>query len=167
MVTRKPVPQQGNSSLAPTTSPPYPVTPISTDTPKPFSMQDARGELRSATDSDAGSANVWSGEGLDAFDKPDPAAETMNHPRGLPESLRVGPPSLSNSQKSSQEALRPNATSTNPFLKRQATGSTTGSKESSANAWGESPERPAQPSSAPPPPPVPQGKPDLQYDKGP
>ncbi|TVY32878.1 Ubiquitin carboxyl-terminal hydrolase [Lachnellula occidentalis] len=147
MVTRKPVPQ-GNQTLAPTTAaPPYPVTPISTDNPNAFSMQDARAELRSATDSDAGSSNVWSEERHDM----QPAAEnTHNAAKPLPEALRVGPASLP--QNSSHEALRPSTESTNPFLRRQATGSTTHSgKESSADAWGE---KPAEPSTAPPPPPI-------------
>ncbi|TVY31722.1 Ubiquitin carboxyl-terminal hydrolase [Lachnellula subtilissima] len=147
MVTRKPVPQR-DQTLAPTTAaPPYPVTPISTDTPNAFSMQNARAELRSATDSDAGSSNVWSEERHDM----QPAAEhTHDADKPLPEALRVGPPSIP--LNSSHESLKPSTERTNPFLRRQATGSTTNSgKESSADAWGE---KPAEPSTAPPPPPI-------------
>lgn len=150
MVTRKPVPQ-GNQTLAPTTAPPYPVTPISTDTPNAFSMQDARAELPPATDSDAGSSNVWSEEKHNMQPAADNTQNAADKP--LPEALRVGPPSLP--QNSSHEALRPSTENTNPFLRRQATGSTTNSgKESSADAWGE---RPAEPSTAPPPPPISHG----------
>jgi ubiquitin carboxyl-terminal hydrolase MINDY-1/2 len=91
-----------------------------------------------------------------------PAAEDIhNAPKELPEALRVGPPSLS--QNSSHEALRPSTEVTNPFLRRQATGSTTNSgKESSADAWGD---KPAEPSTAPPPPPVPHGMFGIQSHK--
>lgn len=114
-------------------------------------MQDAHNELRTGTDSDAGSSNVWGEEKLDMQRS---AENQHSAPKPLPESLRVGPPSLS--QNGSHEALRPNTETTNPFLKRQATGSTTNSgKESSAEAWGE---RPAEPPNVPPPPPVSHGK---------
>ncbi|TVY58506.1 Ubiquitin carboxyl-terminal hydrolase MIY1, partial [Lachnellula suecica] len=159
MVTRKPVPSQGASNLAPSASPPYPVTPVSATAPKPFSMQDAQGELRPPLDSDAGSSNVWSHEETEA-----PYVNPLgtHPPKPLPESLRVGPHPLSNSQHSSQEPLRPDATSTNPFLRRQATGETSSSRGSSTNVWEESMERPAPPSAAPPPPPVPHGTPPHQ-----
>jgi len=79
-----------------------------------------------------------------------PAAEnTHDADKPLPEALRVGPPSTL--QNSSHESLKPSTEGTNPFLRRQATGSTINSgKESSADAWGE---KPAEPSNPPPPPP--------------
>jgi hypothetical protein len=54
---------------------------------------------------------------------------------------------------------RPITQSTNPYI-RQQTGQSTPSngRESSANAWEESPERPPQPLDTPPPPPVPKGE---------
>ncbi|CZR53595.1 uncharacterized protein PAC_03475 [Phialocephala subalpina] len=150
MVTRKPVPPTADGGLAPgPASPPYPVTPVDTNAASSFQMQDAMGQLRSA-DSETNSQNEWSGEGID---------KQIEHVKpSLPDSLRVGP-LQGFTPSSSQEALRPQATGTNPFLNRQRTGSSNASstvgQESSADAWGEY-DMPAPPTTAPPPPPVPQ-----------
>ncbi|KAH7413496.1 hypothetical protein BKA64DRAFT_771610 [Cadophora sp. MPI-SDFR-AT-0126] len=129
MVTRKPLP--ADSGLAPSNLPPYPVTPISTNEPLPFRVEDVRNQMQ--TDSPSDSENAWVGEADNR--KPGP---------GLPESLRVGPPGYT--PNSSQEMLRPTANVTNPYLKKQNSGSSNGSNgnESSAEAWGEFGERPGQ-----------------------
>lgn len=150
MVTRKPVPPAAGGGLAPApASPPYPVTPVAPNTANSFRMQDAIGELRSP-DSETNSQNEWSGDGIDK--------QNEDAKPSLPDSLRVGPPQ-GFTPSSSQEALRPQATGTNPFLNRQRTGSSnassTAGQESSADAWGEY-DTPAPPTTAPPPPPVPQ-----------
>ncbi|KAG4432568.1 hypothetical protein IFR05_011956 [Cadophora sp. M221] len=118
MVTRKPVPT-GDSGLTPSSITPYPVTPISTNEPLPFRVGDARNQMQ--TDSPSDSENAWGGE-----------ADNRKAGTGLPESLRVGPPGYS--PNSSQEMLRPAANVTNPYLKKQNTGSSNGN-ESSAEAW--------------------------------
>lgn len=120
MVTRKPVPT--DSGLAP-----YPVTPISTNEPLAFRVGDDRNQMQ--TDSPSDSENAWGGE--------------ADHKvaAGIPESLRVGPPGYT--PNSSQEMLRPAGNVTNPYLKKQGTGSSNGN-ESSAEAWGGFEERPGQ-----------------------
>ena len=135
MVTRKPLP--ADSSLAPAAPLPYPTTPLATQNPSPFRMQDAHGQLRSP-DSEQEEDNPWSGDDEEQAAPP---------PKELPESLRVGPPK-GYTPKTSQEKLIPQPTSTNPFILRQNSG---GMKESSADAWGEKP----PPSAAPPP--IPKG----------
>jgi len=155
MVTRKPVPQPADSGLAPKApSPPYPVTPISTDTnanPQ-FHMQDVHNQMSTETpDTEPNSAtNAWSGEG---FEKQNHGMDTHSK-SDIPESLRVGP--RGGTPRTSQEMQNPNLSTTNPYLQKQQTELTDG-KESSASAWGGSAERPPQPAGAPPPPPVPQG----------
>jgi hypothetical protein len=172
MVTRKPVPQKADGALAPyPSSPPCPVTPTS----QPFRVQDAREQLRnSVTDSEPESPNAWRdddeapGEYLSANKTGKPAAAA------LPESLRVGPASLSNSSSreplrvasadvsraSSNEQLQPDL-STNPFVKKQAQDGGE-NRESSAGAWGNVSELSAEPpKKAPPPIPQNQRKPSL------
>ncbi|KAH9208307.1 hypothetical protein DL95DRAFT_41389 [Leptodontidium sp. 2 PMI_412] len=131
MVTRKPVPGE-DSGLAPSNVTPYPVTPISTNEPLPFRVGDARNQMQ--TDSPSDSENAWGGE-----------ADNRKAGTGLPESLRVGPPGYT--PNSSQEMLRPAANVTNPYLKKQNTGSSNGN-ESSAEAWGGFDERPGQQAAA-------------------
>ena len=82
------------------------------------------------TDSPSDSENAWGGE-----------ADNKKAGAGLPESLRVGPPGYT--PNSSQEMLRPSANTTNPYLKKQNSGSSNGN-ESSAEAWGGFEERPGQ-----------------------
>lgn len=133
---RKPVPQGGESKLAPESIAPYPVTPISTDVPPQFRMQDVRNQMAtSATDSEPNSANAWVEEGLEKH--------RTGEQRELPDSLRPGPPGYT--PNSSQEKLRQN---TNPFLQRQQSG--VSDVGSSAEAWGD---RPSEPAAPPPPPP--------------
>ncbi|KUJ08965.1 uncharacterized protein LY89DRAFT_598535 [Mollisia scopiformis] len=95
--------------------------------------------------------NAWSGEGLENNQN------TQHANNSLPDLLRAGPPH-GYTPSSSQEALRPQATGTNPFLNKQRTGSSNAGSatghESSADAWGEY-DTPAPPTTAPPPPPVP------------
>ena len=119
MVTRKPVPA-GDPALAPPNLAPYPVTPISTNEPLPFRVGDARNQMQ--TDSPSDSENAWGGE-----------ADDRKAGKELPESLRVGPPGYT--PKGSQEMLRPSANMTNPYLKKENSGSSNGN-ESSAEAWG-------------------------------
>jgi hypothetical protein len=147
MVTRKPVPTPDGGLAPSASSPPYPLTPVGANPSGPFRMQDTMGQLRDP-DSETNSENAWSGEGLDQ-------PNTQHANNGLPDLLRAGPPQ-GFTPRSSQEALKPQTTGTNPFLNRQQTGSSTSGKESSADAWGEY-DTPAIPSTAPPPPPVPQG----------
>ncbi|CZT49014.1 uncharacterized protein RSE6_09795 [Rhynchosporium secalis] len=129
MVSRKPVPS-ADSSLAPSKIPPYPVTPISANEPLPFRRGDSRSQTQS--DSPSESENTWGGE-----------ADNQKAAMGLPESLRVGPPGYT--PKTSQEMFRPGASSTNPYLKKEATGFSNGNgNESSAEVWGASEERPGQ-----------------------
>jgi hypothetical protein len=151
MVTRKPLP--ANSNLAPNhSSAPYPVTPVTTNPPGPFRVQDAHSQLRSP-ESDQDDDNPWSGD--DEEEEPTPAR------KALPESLRVGPPQ-GYTPKGSQEKLNPPAASTNPFIQRQNSGGMTDGRESSADAWRD---RPALPTSAPPPPPIPKGMPPRTVHK--
>ena len=150
MVSRKPVPQSANSNLTPNpSSPPYPVTPIATNTSEKFRMQDTRNELRSA-EPESDNTNAWSGEGLDKQNDGSSESKRAGH-KEIPESLRVGPPGYT--PKSSQEMLRPSAATTNPYLQKQQDVQS----ESSASAWGGFPERPAPPANTPPPPPLPKG----------
>lgn len=138
MVTRKPLHQDGGLG-----TPPYPITPIDTNTQPQFRMQDARNALHSASDSD--SPNAWTEEGI----KGQPGRNDV------PESLRVGPPGYS--QHSSQELLRPDTTTTNPYLQKQSRNGVNEHKDSSAAAWGGFAERPSHPSEPPPPPPISKG----------
>ena len=143
MVTRKPVARAPESNLSPESIPPYPVTPISTDVPPQFRMQDVQSQMASsATDSESNSANAWVEEGLEKHRNGE-----QREKRELPDSLRVGPP-VGYTPKTSQEKLRQN---TNPFLQRQQTGVSDGGKESSASAWGERPSEPSAASPQPPP----------------
>ncbi|TAQ84006.1 hypothetical protein B7494_g7674 [Chlorociboria aeruginascens] len=150
MVTRKPVAvNTGPQRTTPNTTP-YPVTPITTEPAPSFSMQNARQDFQSATDSESNSATAW------AHEKPDSNNELLQ-PRSsraaltnLPDSLRVGPPGYS--PRSSQELLRPVPAVTNPYLQKIKDTQTDG-KESSADAWEGFAGGPAQPSLAPPPPP--------------
>lgn len=145
MVTRKPLPT--NSSLAPNAaSPPYPITPLTTNPSGPFRMQDAQNQLRSP-ESEPDGDNPWSEE--------DEEEEPASAPKTLPESLRVGPPQRYTPQ-GSQEKLKAPTTSTNPFLRKQNSGGITDGSESSADAWRD---KPAQPTSAPPLPPTSKGMP--------
>lgn len=146
MVTRKPVPSADGSLAPAATPPPYPVTPVDANASGTFRMQDTMAQLRDP-DSETNSENAWSGEGVDQ-----PNTHTQHANNSLPELLRAGPPQ-GFTPRSSQEALKPQSTGTNPFLNRQQTGSSTSGKESSADAWGEY-DSPAMPSGAPPPPPV-------------
>ena len=142
MVTRKPVPPAG---LAPnSTAPPYPTTPIATNNPPSFRMQDARKQLQSPEESEPDEENEWDDEEV--------VDEQAGINKPLPELLRAGPPGYT--PNASQEMLRPIPASTNPYLQRQNSG---GQSESSADAWGGFAERPAPPSGAPPPPPIPDG----------
>ncbi|KAL2066759.1 hypothetical protein VTL71DRAFT_2831 [Oculimacula yallundae] len=128
MVSRKPVPT-ADSGLAPSNMAPYPVTPISTNEPLPFRMGESRGQMQTEPPSE--SEDTWGGE-----------ADSRKKATGLPDSLRVGPPP-GYTPKTSQEMLRPGANTTNPYLKKQGTGSSNGN-ESSAEAWGAFEERPGQ-----------------------
>jgi hypothetical protein len=152
MVTRKPVPSTADASLAPASSAPYPVTPTAPNVPQPFRMQDVRNELRSPQ-SEPDSASVWSGEGLDKIAGQDTVQET-GQKQDIPDSLRVGPPGYT--PNGSQEMLRPNLATTNPYLQKLNAQRGDG-RESSASAWGGFPERPAPPTETPPPPPLPKG----------
>lgn len=147
MVTRKPVPYSG---LAPTANPPYPTTPIAADSPAPYPTQDARYQMQS-DDSGVNSEDAWSQEGI--------SKHNTGIEERLPDSLRAGPPA-GYTPKSSQERLAPVASNTNPFLKKQNTGSSNGG-DSSADIWGASVPPtsvpPPPPTNAPPPPPIPQG----------
>ncbi|KAF4622749.1 hypothetical protein G7Y89_g14278 [Cudoniella acicularis] len=143
MVTRKPVTRAGEPNLGLTSNPPYPATPISAGAPPPFRMQDARNEDQSTPESEGG-GNVWGEEGLDHLNAHTSTQGTgYSNSNELPQSLRVGP--ASSSKNSSQEMLRPNHTGTNPFLQRQNPNGM--GKESSTDAWGGFPEKPAQPPS--------------------
>ena len=151
MVTRKPVPQSADASLAPNTaSPPYPVTPNTANSSQD-PVQDGRNGLRfPETESD--SARAWSAEGSD--NQNDESSDSRYGQKIIPESLRVGPPGYTS--RSSQEMLRPSVGTTNPYLKKQQDAQT----ESSASAWGGFPERPAPlppTNTPPPPPPLPKG----------
>jgi hypothetical protein len=151
MVTRKPVSRSTDSNLtANLYSPPYPVTPIATNVSPNFRMQDVHNELRSATEYEPDSANAWSGEGLDEqIDGSSQSKRTRQN--NIPDSLRVGPPGYT--PRSSQDMLRPSATTTNPYLKTQQDAQS----ERSASAWGGFPERPAPSANTPPPPPLSKG----------
>jgi hypothetical protein len=147
MVTRKPLPQDGG--LRPASPPPYPITPIDT-TPLPqFRMQDAHNALRSP-ESESESPNASSQEGRHG---------RQAGQNEIPDLLRAGPPEYS--QRGSQDILRPNTTTTNPYLQRQ---SRNDNKDSSAAAWGGFAERPSPPSQPPPPPPISKGLPPKLSD---
>lgn len=127
MVIRKPVPD----SLVPgSVAPPYPITPTAAS----FPSEDAPNQL--LPDSAVHSDNVWSAEG-----------HTHRQDGGIPGLLKVGPPA-GYTPKSSRDALRPAAASTNPFLRKQSSGSSASGNESSANAWGGLQGRPEHPSAS-------------------
>jgi hypothetical protein len=111
-------------------------------------MQNAKYQLQ-APDSEVNSEDAWSEEAI--------SKHNTGNQEPLPDSLRVGPP-VGYTPKSSQEKLVPGST-TNPFLKKQNTGSTNSGAESSADVWGAPPSNapPPPPSNAPPAPPVSQG----------
>ncbi|RAL62766.1 hypothetical protein DID88_004608 [Monilinia fructigena] len=74
----------------------------------------------------------------------------------LPDSLKVGQSRIT--PKPSQDMLKPNLSTTNPFLRRKQSqisqGAVSDGKESSADIWNELTETPARPNYSPPPPPV-------------
>jgi len=138
MVTRKPVPHSSDSSnLEPISIPSYPENPTSSQDTSSFRVQDVRGQMAtSATDSEPTSANAWVEEGLNRH--------RTEQSQNVPDALRPGPPGYT--PRTSQEKLRQE---TNPFLKKQNTGSSQdGNRDSSASVWNEKPSEP----SAPPPP---------------
>jgi hypothetical protein len=145
MVTRKPLPPTADPRLTPSI-PSYPVTPNSPNIPSPFQLQDAHDASQSPDDSNHGE-NAWIGEGLEKT--------LANNSNEVAESLRVGAPAFT--PQDSQEMLSPATNTPNPYLQRPAEGGMVDGGESSADAWGESAQRPSQPSEAPPPPPVPRG----------
>ncbi|QSZ34515.1 hypothetical protein DSL72_006109 [Monilinia vaccinii-corymbosi] len=138
-VTRKPVAQHTNLSSKPS-SPPYPITPVSSNPQSSFPTEDDRNAVFSASHAEF---NVWNED----HSSPDLSS--------IPESLRVGP-SRTN-PKSSQDMLKPNPPTTNPFLRRQQSqisqGTVPEGKESSADIWNELTETPAHPDYPPPLPP--------------
>lgn len=140
MVTRKPVPQSTNPSNNPS-SPPYPITPVSSNPPTSFRTEDNQNVMLSAHKIEP---NVWNEE---EHSHPDPSS--------LPNSLKVGPSRIP--PKPSQDMLQPNPSTTNPFLRRQQSqisqNAVSDGKESSADIWNEL----TEPTHPPPPPPVPQG----------
>jgi len=139
MVSRKPVPksQEGVDS----SSAPYPVSPITSEHPPPFRVQDAQSALRRDDDMGSEDANAWSEERVGIHGQ-------HEGPERLPSLLRAGPPG-GVKNRPSQEVTKDTAFSSNPFLRRQNTGEVPESKESSAGAWED-----VGPSRAPPPPPV-------------
>lgn len=92
--------------------------------------------------------NVW-GEGLENQSN---SGNGGSKSKDIPDALRVGPTGRSNT--SSQSSLRPDTASTNPFLRKQV--QNVEGKESSADVWGEAPQRSGAPSTAPPP--IPSGQ---------
>ncbi|PQE24811.1 DUF544 domain-containing protein [Rutstroemia sp. NJR-2017a BVV2] len=159
MVTRKPVPQSANRPSATNpSSPPYPTTPISTNSTSSFRNEGQNNAIQSGTDLEPNSADIWNEERIGARNDVHGASQAQSHldPNSLPDALKVGPSNFT--PKSSQEALKPNAAITNPFILRrqQSQGAASDGKESSAHAWGENAALPAQPTQPPPPPPLPQ-----------
>ncbi|KAF7874672.1 uncharacterized protein EAF02_008649 [Botrytis sinoallii] len=142
MVTRKPVPQSSIPSNN-TSSPPYPITPVSSD---PHHIPRPERNHNVIYDHPANNIepNVWNEE---EHSHPDP--------KSLPDALRVGPSTIP--PKPSQDMLKPNSSITNPFLRRQQSQSSQSAvsdgKESSADIWNELTEKPTQPDYPPPPPP--------------
>ena len=139
MVSRKPVAHSQGVGSAP-----YPVSPVTSDNPSDFPVQNTQSTRVQPRLSGAEDTNEWSLEG--------------NHGHGntmaeVPEALRVGPPG-GVKPRPSQEVMKNTALNTNPFLQKQSTGKSTEAKESSAGAWDSSEEYPKQPSGQPPPPPV-------------
>jgi hypothetical protein len=158
MVTRKPLP--AGAQLASINSVPYPTSPVESSAPAAFHIREPQhGPAHETPDAE----NAWENEGLNPYDippslRPGSKRSSMERPRSredLPDSLRAGPPGYT--PRSSDEMQRPQLSSTNPYLKRQQTGSADGG-ESSASAWGGFAERPPMPASAPPPPPPTKGK---------
>lgn len=137
MVTRKPVP-----GLAPHQLPPYPVTPTTANAPQSFRMQDAHDALAESPNTEETEENARSQEGLNKHEH--------HGSKEVPQALRIGPNGIA--PQISQEKLRQNASSTNPFLQKQNNSNT---QESSAEAWGAFGDK--QPTGAPPPPPTIQG----------
>lgn len=88
--------------------------------------------------------NIWSEEG---HSHPDPSS--------IPDSLRVGPSRVP--PKPSDDVLKPNTSTTNPFLRRQQSHTSqnvvSDKNESSADIWNELTEKPTHPEYPPPPPP--------------
>lgn len=142
MVTRKPLPQDGGAN--PSSSPPYPVTPLTMNPPTQLPTQHAQ-NAPPPPDLDSDTASAWRDEGMHGKRHP---------PIEVPESLRAGPPGYS--QHGYEDMLRPTTKSTNPYLQKMAQGGE--SKDSSASAWGGFVDRPSQPSAPPPPPPIAQGR---------
>jgi hypothetical protein len=171
MVTRKPVPSPTDSGLAPyPSSPPYPITPTIPKTPQSHNLQSTRqAPGNSAIDSEQDGYNAWRDDREVAEGRPGASRNGQPTSTPIPESLRVGPASLSNS--SSRETLRvvsadvssaiskeefpSGPSSTNPFSKVVHEGSE--GRESSANAWGDVSGLSAQAPSQPPPP-IPQNQ---------
>jgi len=146
MVTRKPVPPPAN--VANTASAPYPVSPNSTNYAPDIQTQDARNAYPSSSANPVqDGADIWGEERPDKQNEHPESSLGKSPKREIPESLRVGPPDLS--PRVSDEMLRPNQATTNPFRREHSQGSLSGG-ESSADAWG-GPSRSAEPSRAPPP----------------
>lgn len=144
MVTRKPVPKPASSSINPS-SPPYPITPVSSNPQSKFPTEDNHNAIYSSNNAEP---NIWN---EDEYSHPDLSS--------LPDSLKVGPSGIP--PKPSQDMLKPNPSSTNPFLRRQQSQTSQSAvpdgKESSADVWNELTEKSTQPDYPPPPPPVSQG----------
>ncbi|ESZ98574.1 hypothetical protein SBOR_1024 [Sclerotinia borealis F-4128] len=141
MVTRKPVPQSTNQSNNQSSSPPYPITPVSSNSPATFRTEDDYKAMLSANNVES---NIWNEE---EHSHPDPSS--------LPDALKVG--SSGTPPKPSRDMLNPNPSTTNPFLRRQqiqvSRSTVSDGKESSADIWNELTEKPAHPDYPPPPPP--------------
>ena len=142
MVTRKPVPQSTNPSSNNPSSPPYPITPVSSNPPSNFRTEDTHNAMSTAPNAES---NIWNEEEHSHID-----------PSILPDTLKVGPSRIP--PKTSQDMLKPNPATTNPFLIRRQQSQNSQSavsdgKESSADIWGELAEKPAHPDHPPPPPP--------------
>ncbi|KAF7872282.1 hypothetical protein EAF04_003206 [Stromatinia cepivora] len=140
MVTRKPVPSSTNPSNNPSL-PPYPISPVSSNPHASFRTEDNHNAMSSAINAES---NIWNEE--ERF-HPDP--------NSLPDSLRVGPSRVP--PKPSDDVLKPNSSTTNPFLRRQQSqtsqSAVSGKNESSADIWNELTEKPTHPDYPPPPPP--------------
>ncbi|KAG4035719.1 hypothetical protein MFRU_001g04870 [Monilinia fructicola] len=141
-VTRKPVPQYTNPSNNPS-SPPYPIAPGATNPQSSFRVEDSSNAMFSANHS---GSNIWK-EGGDSH---------SNNLGSLPDSLKVGPSRIT--PRPSQDMLKPNLSTTNPFLRRKQSqisqSAVSDGKESSADIWNELTENPVRPDCSPPPPPV-------------
>ncbi|CAD6443517.1 89e9a3c1-58ae-447a-8601-fa46a0fdb98a [Sclerotinia trifoliorum] len=140
MVTRKPVPSSTNPSNNPS-SLPYPISPVSSNPHASFRTEENPNAMSSATNTEP---NIWNEEG---HSHPDPSS--------IPDSLRVGPSRAP--PKPSDDVLKPNTSTTNPFLRRQQSqtsqNAVSDKNESSADIWNELTEKPTHPDYPPPPPP--------------